>query len=249
MAMATVASSHVPMPAMSMPMPVAVGAGPTIPTQTGPVAPGSGGGGLTTASLWEGSARGPEDAVAIGIDLGCANVRVAMWSAEDGCAVPVAVGDPSGDDDTLEDALRCCVAFPSANKAVVGEAALNATDATPLIGVQRLLGRKYASLDGAKWLEREAEQLVGCSLVPSDEPGGDVRLKMTFSRPKASGLKKRGASQPAGQPDKDKARSATVDRILGPEEIVYRVLQQAKARAEAQIDAEVTHATLVVPAH
>jgi hypothetical protein len=61
-------------------------AGASVPTTSfsAPSAPGG--------FLWE-AATATDDEIAIGIDLGCASIRVAMWSAADGVAVPIPCGE------------------------------------------------------------------------------------------------------------------------------------------------------------
>ena len=135
----------------------------------------------------------------IGIDFDCDRIRAAVWNAEDGTTVSLA-------------SIPCQVAFTGPSKALVGEAAavlsetLDDSTPVPLVGVQRLLGRSYASLAGAKWLEREASHCLAelipaaAAAQPADDDDGDdaveagVRLRLTFKRPAPSGLKKRGAS-------------------------------------------------------
>uniref|UniRef100_A0A7S0IQ38 Uncharacterized protein n=1 Tax=Calcidiscus leptoporus TaxID=127549 RepID=A0A7S0IQ38_9EUKA len=182
-----------------------------------------------TAALLPESSQ--QEIIAIGIDLGCDRMRVAVWSAEEG--VPV----------------ECCAPVPSvvawrnaASSGLVGDAALHAP--APLLGLVRILGRKYSTLGGAKWLEAEAEAQIGCSLLPSDEADGAVRVKLVLPRPQPSGLKKRGG----GGGGSGKPRSATVDKLLAGEQIIYKLLLEAKSAAEALLEAEVTHAVVAVPA-
>ena len=250
MAVASIGPTHMPM-ATSMAMPAAM---PTLqPTPTfdstigGPSQPSD-----AASMLWDHGGGGDGVGVGIGIDLDCDRIRVAVWSAEDGRSVPLF-------------SIPCQVAFASPSKALVGDDAAAATaeasDNTPvpLVGVQRLLGRSYASLAGAKWLEQEAEDCIGAELIPagataqaSDEEEDDgaadagVRLRLTFKRAAPSGLKKRGGAS-AG--DGKKPRSTTIERVLAPEEVLSKLLIAAKQRAEASVDAEVTHATVAVPAH
>lgn len=164
-----------------------------------------------------------------------------MWSCEDGKSVPIACG---GFDEPL--AMPTCIAYPSATATpLVGAAALAAGGtAIPIVGVQRLLGRKYSTLSDAKWLAREAEDLIGCDLEPD---GPDVRVKLSFARPKPSGLKKRGADAPSA---KAASKSVTIDKFFAPEEMLYKLLLKARECAvEHTGGLDVTHVTISVPAH
>ena len=111
---------------------------------------------------------GTTEGIAIGIDLGAATLRVAVWDPEQRRAVPISTP------------LPCVAAYVNATRVLVGGAALhtNVSDHV-LIGLQRLLGRSYASLGGAKWLGKEADGFIGAALVPEDgaDAGGRVRLR------------------------------------------------------------------------
>ena len=190
-----------------------------------------------------------DDGVAIAIDLGAANIRVAMWDAEAGRGIPVSFIQSEFGHDLPPEAMPSVVAYPTSSKTIVGQPALATSTGVPLIGVQRLLGRGYASLGGAKWLSREADEFIGAALVPEDgdDTHGGVRLKMTFDRQKPSGLKKRGGAAEVRAGGEGKARSTTIDQLRAPEEVVYKLLQAAKEFVEKEYDVEVTHCALVVP--
>ena len=123
-------------------------------------------------------------------------------------------------------------ACPVGDEALTGAA--NGSAPPPLLGLQRLLGRKYDSLGGARWLEREADELFGCSL---EAEGAEARLRLTFARPAPSGLKRRGASDvPSSRGGAAKApKSATIDKLVAPEEALTKLLLKVKARAQASL--------------
>ena len=230
MALATTGAA-MPMPmAVMAPMPIP-SAGASVPT-TSFSAPSAQGG-----FLWE-AATATEDEIAIGIDLGCASIRVAMWSAADGVAVPIPCGEEEEGLIAAALAMPCCVSYSTATTVLIGDEALtgaaNGSAPPPLLGLQRLLGRKYDSLGGARWLEREADELFGCSLEPE---GAEARLRLTFARPAPSGLKRRGASDvPSSRGGAAKApKSATIDKLVAPEEALTKLLLNVKARAQASL--------------
>ena len=249
MAVANIGPTHMPM-ATSMAMPAAMPTfqpTPTFDSTTGGLSQPSDAGSM----LWEHGSGGSGEGVGIGIDLDCDRIRVSVWSAEDGKTVPLF-------------SMPCRVKFASPTKALVGDDATAAAaevleDDTPvpLVGVQRLLGRSYASLAGAKWIEQEADDTIGAELIPAgaaaqasdegDDGDAGVRLRLTFKRAAPSGLKKRGGASAGG--DGKKPRSTTIERVLAPEEVLSKLLIAVKQRAEANVDAEVTHATVAVPAH
>ena len=245
MALATSgAAAPMPMPTMgaqiALPAATFNGGGANAPTMQGPTMQSA------TGMMWEPAAVA-EDGVAIGIDLGCDSVRVAIWDAQDGAPRVIAIGGIGADGESI--ALPS-VAVITSSKIEVGCQALSR--AVPLVGVQRLLGRKFASLHGAKFIEAEGDELIGCSLsAAEDEDGAPVRLTVTCDRPKPSGLKKRGAAPQAAAAAQ---KSKTVDRVLSPEELVYKMLLAAKQSAQQAVDeggggGEVTHATVAVPSH
>ena len=220
-----------------------------------PILPGGGAGpagavqGVAAAfepALWEAPTKDEGEGVGIGIDLGCEWVRVAVWNAEEGRSEEISCG---GDD---EMAMRCSARI--AGSKVEAPCAMNAMEGgsstVPLVGVQRVLGRKFGSLSGARFLEAESDELIGCTLEPSDGLGAGVgspaRLKVVVQRPKGSGLKKRGASAGSSKGTEPKP---TIERTFAPEEVVYKLLVAAKARAEAACEAEVTHGVICVPSH
>ena len=237
MALATTASATPMSTAMAapvmMPMPSGGASAATMnATFTGPS--------VASGMPWEADAP-TGDEVAIGIDLGCSRIRAAIWSGDDGAAVPI----PLGDDGAFE--LPCCVTYLKSDKVLVGDAALATSNATttPLIGVQRLLGRKFSHLGGAQYLDKESKEFIGAQLEPN---GGEVRLKLTFARAPPSGLKKRGASDSTSV--SKAARPATVEREYAPEQMLYKLLLHVRQCAEEQTGGvEVTHATIVVPPH
>ncbi|KOO28768.1 hypothetical protein Ctob_010826 [Chrysochromulina tobinii] len=229
MALATTGAA-MPMPmAVMAPMPIP-SAGASVPTTSfsAPSAPGG--------FLWE-AATATDDEIAIGIDLGCASIRVAMWSAADGVAVPIPCGEEEEGLIAAALAMPCCVSYSTATTVLIGDEALtgaaNGSAPPPLLGLQRLLGRKYDSLGGARWLEREADELFGCSL---EAEGAEARLRLTFARPAPSGLKRRGASDvPSPRGGAAKApKSATIDKLVAPEEALTKLLLKVKARATGE---------------
>ena len=230
MALATTGAA-MPMPmAVMAPMPIP-SAGASVPTTSfsAPSAPGG--------FLWE-AATATDDEIAIGIDLGCASIRVAMWSAADGVAVPIPCGEEEEGLIAAALAMPCCVSYSTATTVLIGDEALtgaaNGSAPPPLLGLQRLLGRKYDSLGGARWLEREADELFGCSL---EAEGAEARLRLTFARPAPSGLKRRGASDvPSSRGGAAKApKSATIDKLVAPEEALTKLLLKVKARTQASL--------------
>lgn len=192
------------------------------------------------------------DGIAIGIDLGAANIRVAVWDADQGRAVPISFIQSEFGADLPPEAIPSVVAYPTSSKTFVGQAALSTPTGVPLIGMQRLLGRTYASLGGAKWLAREADEFIGAELVPEDgqDTHGGVRFKMSFERPRPSGLKKRGANPELRTgANGARAKSSTIEQTRAPEEAIYKLIQAAKEIAEAHTEQEVTHCTVIIPAH
>ena len=215
-----------------------------------------------TGMMWEPSATA-EDGVAIGVDLGCDTIRVAIWNAETSApqVIDCSNADLVDSDDDDDDHACGRMGMPSAvavsaTKIETGSQALASRTSTPLVGVPRLLGRKFATLHGAKFAQAEDAELIGASLAPAeDEHGSPLRLKVACARPKPSGLKKRGAQSQVGS--KAEPKSKILERVFSPEDLVYKSLLAAKHAAQAFLDdsgrggggGEITHATIAVPSH
>ena len=90
---------------------------PTHPTVTAQAV--TDGGGAAHGYLpFEGDRPIAGDGVAIGIDLGAANIRAAVWDADQMCAEPILFGP------TEEPTLPCWIAYSSPSKALCLETLL-----------------------------------------------------------------------------------------------------------------------------
>ena len=246
MPMMTVTAS---MPVMTLPTPNMGGGGGGGATPSNDFAPPMPSG---TDALFAADAYGPDD-IAIGIEIGAEWVRASVWDAERQKPVALALGDVN-DDDTEPQPLRSVVTFVRPQTTSIGEAALSAgTPQNRLVGVKRLLGRRYDEANGAFLDAAESGAgLLACPLAAAEE--GGVRLCLSHERVNSQ-LRKRGEAPRVvsggadKDKDKDKERSATIDKRLAPEEVLYRLLARVKERAQIALDAEATHALLTVPAH
>lgn len=225
------------------PMPVAVAPAP-VPMPQGAAATGAsatvGGGSFFSEGLINESNLG-DDEIAIGIDLGANWARAAVWSAEDAAARMVTVTDDGAS------GLRVCIAHVGVSKVLTGNAAFEGCcdrPASTLFGATRLLGRVHGSgADDELLTDEEAAASYG--FEPADDEAGSVRVRISVPRPAPS--KKRGQDS---RPTAKKERSASVDKVLSPEELVYKLLLALKLAAEEMLDgAAVTHAVLVVDGH
>ena len=226
-------AGSMPMPAMNA---VAAPVTPVFATSGAESATFSGvNAGSGTGPFYQESSRQSDGGAGIGIDLGCESVRVAVWNAETCEAEAIVCGENEEE-----------VGMPCAMRVNASKVEAGIGTAYSIVGVQRLLGRSFGSLAGSKYLEAEGQDFIGAAIEPADEADPHVRLRVVCERPAPSGLKKRGSGA-APPPSKD--RSKTVDRVLAPEDLMYKVLLAAKQRAEAALDSEVTDAVIAVPSH
>mgnify|MGYP002631430775 CR=1 FL=1 len=177
---------------------------------------------------WSEATALPADAIAIGIDLGTAWVRAAVWDAEAGCA-----RDLSLDKDTVDGALKACATFLSPSKVEIGSAAAADWAEHPqhfLEGVSRLLGVREGTLSAAKFIEGEATA-SGLELKPDNTAHGAVRIALSWAR-SSNELRRRGAA-PAVQ---TAAKKKPIERELEPEQVIYRFILAAKDAAEAKLE-------------
>ena len=98
----------------------------------------------------------------------------------------------------------------------------------------------------------DEEAAASYGFEPADDEAGSVRVReevvsVRISVPRPAPSKKRGQDS---RPTAKKERSASVDKVLSPEELVYKLLLALKLAAEEMLDgAAVTHAVLVVDGH
>lgn len=184
------------------------------------------------------------DDIAIGIDVGNDYIRASVWDAKEKKAVALVLDGEGGEGEDGCKALPACVAFTRPTESVVGEAAFSAASAEhTVLGLSRLLGRTYDSAESTQWLEVEGGTMPYA--LASAEDSNEVRVALTFERVE-SRLRKRGE---APRVMDGKQRSKSIKKSLSPEEVLYKLLQRVKKRAQEFLEAEVTHCVLSVPSH